>query len=181
MVNVGHAHFLIAAQQCAEGIARNNAVFEQISASVERQHRRTLVVDHAAAERPRDAPSQTGRYSSRAASTTSTWQMVARCLSPRQEYRQCPHSPRHRSSDSRASARCRAHSRARHGPGGQTARRALHRQKLPRTDSSPAARYRRRHLPNLVDILSDALLHLIHRRLLTNEQRAHSPLTLVLR
>ena len=52
MVNVGHAHFLIAAQQRAEGIARHNAVFEQISASVERQHRRALVVDHAAAEQP---------------------------------------------------------------------------------------------------------------------------------
>ena len=52
MVNVGHAHFLIAAQQRAEGIARHNAAFEQISASVERQHRRALVVDHAAAEQP---------------------------------------------------------------------------------------------------------------------------------
>ena len=52
MVNVGHAHFLIAAQQCAEGVARNNAVLEQIGAGVERQHRRTLVVDNAAAEQP---------------------------------------------------------------------------------------------------------------------------------
>ena len=52
MVNVGHAHFLIAAQQRAEGIARHNAVFEQISAGVERQHSRTLVVDHAATEQP---------------------------------------------------------------------------------------------------------------------------------
>ena len=71
MVNVGHAHFLIAAQQRAEGIARHNAVFEQISASVERQHRRALVVDHAAAEQPALAtlhrkrvgvPTRTGRH-----------------------------------------------------------------------------------------------------------------------
>ena len=52
MVNVGHAHFLIAAQQRAEGIARHNAVLEQVGAGVERQHRRTLVIDHAAAEQP---------------------------------------------------------------------------------------------------------------------------------
>ena len=52
MVNVGHAHFLIAAQQRAESIARGNAVLEQISAGVERQHRRTLVVNHAATEQP---------------------------------------------------------------------------------------------------------------------------------
>ena len=52
MVNVGHAHFLIAAQQRAEGIARGNAVLEQIGASVERQHRRAFVVDNAAAEQP---------------------------------------------------------------------------------------------------------------------------------
>ena len=52
MVNVGHAHFLIAAQQRAEGIARGNAVLEQIGAGVERQHRRTLVVDNAATEQP---------------------------------------------------------------------------------------------------------------------------------
>ena len=52
MVNVGHAHFLIAAQQRAEGVARGNAVLEQIGAGVERQHRRTLVVDNAAAEQP---------------------------------------------------------------------------------------------------------------------------------
>ena len=52
MVNVGHAHFLIAAQQRAEGVARGNAVLEQIGAGVERQHGRTLVVDHAAAEQP---------------------------------------------------------------------------------------------------------------------------------
>ena len=52
MVNVGHAHFLIAAQQCAEGVAWHNAVLEQVGASVERQHRRALVVDHAAAEQP---------------------------------------------------------------------------------------------------------------------------------
>ena len=52
MVNIGHAHFLIAAQQGAEGIARGNAVLEQIGAGVERQYRRTLVVDHAAAEQP---------------------------------------------------------------------------------------------------------------------------------
>ena len=52
MVNVGHAHFLIAAQQRAESIARGNAVLEQIGAGVERQHRRTLVVDNAAAEQP---------------------------------------------------------------------------------------------------------------------------------
>ena len=51
-MNVGHAHFLIAAQQRAEGIARGNAVLEQIGAGVERQHRRTLVVDHATAEQP---------------------------------------------------------------------------------------------------------------------------------
>ena len=50
MVNVGHAHFLIAAQQRAEGIARGNAVLEQIGAGVERQHGRTLVVDNAATE-----------------------------------------------------------------------------------------------------------------------------------
>ena len=31
MVNVGHAHFLIASQQRAEGIARGNAVLEQIA------------------------------------------------------------------------------------------------------------------------------------------------------
>ena len=31
MVNVGHAHFLIAAQQRAEGVARHNAVLEQIA------------------------------------------------------------------------------------------------------------------------------------------------------
>lgn len=35
MVNVGHAHFLIAAQQRAEGVARNNAVLEQVGAGVE--------------------------------------------------------------------------------------------------------------------------------------------------
>ncbi len=52
MVNVGHAHFLIAAQQRAEGVARNNAVLEQVGAGVERQHGRTLVVDHATAEQP---------------------------------------------------------------------------------------------------------------------------------
>lgn len=52
MVNVGHAHFLIAAQQRAEGIARHNAVLEQVGTGVERQHRRTLVVDHATAEQP---------------------------------------------------------------------------------------------------------------------------------
>ena len=52
MVNVGHAHFLIAAQQRAEGVARHNAVLEQVRAGVERQHRRTLVVDHATAEQP---------------------------------------------------------------------------------------------------------------------------------
>ena len=52
MVNVGHAHFLIAAQQRAEGVARNDAVLEQVGAGVERQHGRTLVVDHAAAEQP---------------------------------------------------------------------------------------------------------------------------------
>ena len=52
MVNVGHAHFLIAAQQRAEGIARGDAVLEQIGAGVERQYRRTLVVDNAATEQP---------------------------------------------------------------------------------------------------------------------------------
>ena len=52
MVNVGHAHFLIAAQQRAEGVARNNAVLEQVGAGVERQHRRALVVNHAATEQP---------------------------------------------------------------------------------------------------------------------------------
>ena len=52
MVNVGHAHFLIAAQQCAEGVARNNAVLEKVSAGVERQHRRALVVNNAATEQP---------------------------------------------------------------------------------------------------------------------------------
>ena len=52
MVNVGHAHFLIAAQQRAEGVARHNAMLEQVGAGVERQHGRTLVVDHAAAEQP---------------------------------------------------------------------------------------------------------------------------------
>ena len=52
MVNVGHAHFLIAAQQRTEGIARHDAVLEQVSAGVERQHGRTLVVDHATAEQP---------------------------------------------------------------------------------------------------------------------------------
>ena len=52
MVNVGHAHFLIAAQQRTEGIARHDAVLEQIGAGVERQHGRTLVVDNAAAEQP---------------------------------------------------------------------------------------------------------------------------------
>ena len=52
MVNVGHAHFLIAAQQCAEGVARNNAVLEKVSAGVERQHCRALVVNHAATEQP---------------------------------------------------------------------------------------------------------------------------------
>ena len=52
MVNVGHAHFLIASQQRAEGIARGNAVLEQIGAGVERQHRRALVVDYAATEQP---------------------------------------------------------------------------------------------------------------------------------
>ena len=52
MVNVGHAHFFIAAQQRAEGIARGNAVLEQVGAGVERQHGRTLVVNHAAAEQP---------------------------------------------------------------------------------------------------------------------------------
>lgn len=31
MVNVGHAHFLIAAQQRAEGIARSDAVLEQMT------------------------------------------------------------------------------------------------------------------------------------------------------
>ena len=41
-----------AAQQRAESIARGNAVLEQISAGVERQHRRTLVVNHAATEQP---------------------------------------------------------------------------------------------------------------------------------
>ena len=52
MVNVGHAHFLIAAQHRAEGVARGNTVLEQIGAGVERQHGRTLVVDNAAAEQP---------------------------------------------------------------------------------------------------------------------------------
>ena len=52
MVDVGHAHFLIAAQQRAEGIARGNAVLEQVGAGVERQHGRALVVNHAAAEQP---------------------------------------------------------------------------------------------------------------------------------
>ena len=52
MVNVGHAHFLIAAQQRAEGVARHNAVLEQVRAGVERQHCRALVVDHAATEQP---------------------------------------------------------------------------------------------------------------------------------
>ena len=52
MVNVGHAHFLIAAQQRAEGIARHNAVLEQVRAGIKRQHRRALVVDHATAEQP---------------------------------------------------------------------------------------------------------------------------------
>ena len=52
MVNVGHAHFLIAAQQRTEGVARNDAVLEQVGAGVERQHRRTLVVNHAATEQP---------------------------------------------------------------------------------------------------------------------------------
>ena len=52
MVNVGHAHFLIAAQQRAEGVARNNAVLEQVRAGIKRQHRRALVVDHAATEQP---------------------------------------------------------------------------------------------------------------------------------
>ena len=52
MVNVGHAYLLIAAQQRAEGIARGNAALEQIGAGVERKHRRALVVDHAAAEQP---------------------------------------------------------------------------------------------------------------------------------
>ena len=67
MVNVGHAHFLIASQQRAEGIARGNAVLEQIGAGVERQHRRALVVDYAATEQPAPlgAPSQTGRCSNR--------------------------------------------------------------------------------------------------------------------
>ena len=52
MVNVGHAHFLIAAQQRAEGVARNNAVLEQVRAGIKRQHCRALVVDHAATEQP---------------------------------------------------------------------------------------------------------------------------------
>ena len=52
MVNVGHAHFLIAAQQRAEGIARHNAVLDQVGTGVERQHGRALVVDHATTEQP---------------------------------------------------------------------------------------------------------------------------------
>ena len=52
MVNVGHTHFLIATQQRAEGVARGNTVLKQIGAGVERQHGRTLVVDNAAAEQP---------------------------------------------------------------------------------------------------------------------------------
>ena len=52
MVNVGHTHFLIAAQQRAEGVARNNAVLEQVRAGIKRQHRRTLVINHAATEQP---------------------------------------------------------------------------------------------------------------------------------
>ena len=52
MVNVGHAHFLIAAQQRAKGIARHNAVLEQVGTGVERQHRWTLVINHATAEQP---------------------------------------------------------------------------------------------------------------------------------
>ena len=52
MVDVGHTHLLIAAQQRAEGIARGNTVLEQIGAGVERQHGWTLVVDNAATEQP---------------------------------------------------------------------------------------------------------------------------------
>lgn len=85
MVNVGHAHFLIAAQQRAEGIARHNAVLEQVGTGVERQHRRTLVINHATAEQPssRRSIANGSVFQPGPAGTTSTWQMVASCLSPR--------------------------------------------------------------------------------------------------
>ena len=84
MVNVGHAHFLIAAQQCAEGVARNNAVLEKVSAGVERQHCRALVVNHAATEQPASRRSMANGsvFQPGPAGTTSTWQIVASCLSP---------------------------------------------------------------------------------------------------
>ena len=52
VLDVGHAHLLVAAEQRTERVARGDALTQEERAGIERQNGGSLVVDHAAAEQP---------------------------------------------------------------------------------------------------------------------------------
>ena len=52
VLDVGHAHLLVAAEQRTERVARGDALTQEERTSIERQDGRALVVDHTAAEQP---------------------------------------------------------------------------------------------------------------------------------
>ena len=52
MMDIGHAHLLVAPQQGAERVTGRYALAQQVRARIQGEHRRALVVDHAAAEQP---------------------------------------------------------------------------------------------------------------------------------
>ena len=51
-MDIGHAHLLVAPQQGAERVTGRYALAQQVRARIQGEHRRALVVDHAAAEQP---------------------------------------------------------------------------------------------------------------------------------
>ncbi len=52
VLDVGHAHLLVAAEQRTERVARGDALTQEERAGIERQNGGALVVDHAATEQP---------------------------------------------------------------------------------------------------------------------------------
>ena len=52
VLDVGHAHLLVAAEQRTERVARRDALTQEERTGIERQHGGALVIDHTAAEQP---------------------------------------------------------------------------------------------------------------------------------
>ena len=167
MVNVGHAHFLIAAQQRAEGIARHNAVLEQVGAGVERQHGRTLVVDYAAAEQPALAalhrkrvgvPTGASGYHVHMADSRELLIAAARNIGDSHKALVVARLVAELLRDAERAIECVTDRAAKRRAGlriGSNGHRWITHQLLDIGDDI---------LPDLVDILSNALLHLIHGR-----------------